>query len=67
MVRNLSEYPITKRDVLEMLDRFIERDRKSQAVGGLDGLILVRMRQIVRHRLDDQTVQSLFLLPWPEE
>lgn len=44
-MRNLVEYPITADEVLEVVNRALERDNVRKAIGGIDGCVLHTLYQ----------------------
>ena len=46
-MRNLAVYPVTKNEVVEYLNRLADEQDKSLRIGGIDGVIIKILHQLV--------------------
>lgn len=59
MVRNTSQYPVTKEEKLEALDWAIEKARQTDAIGGIKGHALTLVREEVAMQSSDFEVMPV--------
>lgn len=46
-MRNILEHPVTLREIIECLRRHAEKEKRSEAIGGMDALLLEKAADVL--------------------